>query len=136
MSISSQVELLLIEDSETDARLVMSMLALSARSPKVEWVKTGEDALDCLFHREIRPRLILLDILVPGIDGLDLLYRIKRGVETREIPVIMITAMENEKIIVSSYKLGVTAFVSKPLRHAALLEAFEAAKCQWMLGVD
>lgn len=133
MNSAKRVDVLLVEDSEVDAKLVMSMLALSPHDLKVEWVIDGAHAVDRLFNHDIVPRLILLDIMVPGVDGLELLYRIKRSIETRETPVIMITSMDDEKIVVSSYKLGVTAFVSKPLHRSALLEAFETAGCDWVM---
>ena len=132
METSIQPDILLAEDGAADGRLVLDILTHANPALKVEWVRDGDAALARLFDGGPRPRLILLDIMMPGLDGLELLYRIKSHPATRDIPVVMLTALEKEDIIVSSYKLGVAGYVAKPIRHAALLEVLEAAGCGWV----
>lgn len=132
--VPTQPDILLAEDGDADARLVRDILALANPALKVDWVRDGDAALARLHSEGLRPRLILLDVMMPGLDGLELLYRIKSHPATRDIPVVMLTALEKEDIIVSSYKLGVAGYVAKPIRHAALLEALEAAGCGWVSG--
>lgn len=128
-----QPDILLAEDGAADATLVRDILAHANPALKVEWVTNGEAALERLFTEGLRPRLILLDIMMPGLDGLEVLYRIKSHPETRDIPVVMLTSLEKEDLIVSSYKMGVAGYVTKPIRHAALLEALMAAGCGWVV---
>lgn len=125
-------DILLAEDGAADARLVQDILANANPALRVEWVTDGESVLERLFTQAMRPRLILLDIMMPGLDGLEVLYRIKSHPETRSIPVVMLTSLETENLIVSSYKMGVAGYVSKPIRHAVLLETLETAGCGWV----
>ena len=126
-------DILLAEDGAADAKLVQTILAHANPALKIEWVADGEAALERLFTQQMRPRLILLDIMMPGMDGLELLYRIKSHSGTHDIPVVMLTSLETENAIVSSYKMGVTAYVTKPIHRAALLDALAAAGCDWMI---
>ena len=129
---SPQPDSLLAEDGAADARLVQDILAHANPTLRVEWVADGETALERLFIQSMRPRLILLDIMMPGLDGLEVLYRIKSHPDTRDIPVVMLTVLEKENLIVSSYKMGVVGYVAKPVSHATLLEALATAGCGWV----
>jgi len=117
-----EVEILLVEDNPTDAELTMRALKRKNMANQLVWVKDGAEALDFIFatgaysHRnpEDLPKLILLDLRMPKVDGLEVLQKIKDEEVTRQIPVVVLTSSKEDRDIVESYKLGVNSYVSKP----------------------
>jgi CheY-like chemotaxis protein len=136
-----EVEILLVEDNETDAELTIRALKRKNLTNKLVWVKDGAEALEFLFatgsysdrSKEGLPRLILLDLRMPKIDGLEVLQRIKADDKTRKIPVVVLTSSKEDKDIVESYKLGVNSYVSKPVEFDEFTQAISTLGLYWML---
>ncbi|MCE5213490.1 MAG: response regulator [Methanobacterium sp.] len=136
-----EVEILLVEDNETDAELTIRALKRKNLTNKLVWVKDGAEALEFLFatgtysdrNREGLPRLILLDLRMPKVDGLEVLQRIKADDKTKKIPVVVLTSSKEDKDIVESYKLGVNSYVSKPVEFDEFTQAISTLGLYWML---
>lgn len=138
---TNEVEILLVEDNETDAELTIRALKRNNLANKLVWVKDGAEALDFVFatgkysQRSIEglPRLILLDLRMPKVDGLEVLQTIKADERTRKIPIVILTSSKEDKDIVESYKLGVNSYVSKPVEFDEFTEAVSTLGLYWML---
>jgi CheY-like chemotaxis protein len=135
------VEILLVEDNPDDATLALRALRKGNVTTKIEHVIDGEQALDFLFcagayaerNPENRPKLILLDLKLPKVDGLEVLQRIKADVATRTIPVVMLTSSREERDLVESYQLGVNSYVVKPVDFEQFSEAVRQLGLYWLL---
>lgn len=136
-----EIEILLVEDNPTDAELTMRALKRKNMANQVVWVKDGEEALDFIFaqgeysHRnpDDLPKLILLDLRMPKVDGLEVLQRIKAEENTRKIPVVVLTSSKEDRDIVESYELGVNSYVSKPVEFDQFIDAVSTLGFYWML---
>lgn len=134
------VDVLLVEDSATDASFVLRVLKKSQTSYKVYWVKDGAEALDFIFAQkgyaerkaEDFPKVILLDLKLPKIDGFGVLKKIKSDVKTVSIPIVMMTSSKEQKDILSSYQLGVNSYVVKPLNFSKFTEAMGKIGSYWL----
>jgi two-component system response regulator len=107
---------------------------------KVHWVRDGAEALDYLFAsgayagRDISlPKLVLLDIKMPKVDGIDVLKRLRADDRTRLIPVVVMTSSTQDKDIIESYRLGVNSYVVKPLQFGAFAETVSGVGFYWVL---
>lgn len=138
----NEVEILLVEDNETDAELTIRALKRKNLANKLVWAKDGAEALDFIFatgkysERDIEnglPRLILLDLRMPKVDGLEVLQTIKADERTKRIPVVILTSSKEDKDIVESYELGVNSYVSKPVEFDEFTEAVSTLGLYWML---
>ncbi len=137
----TEVEILLVEDNPTDAELATRALKKSNLANKLVWVKDGAEALDFLFasgaysQRTIRdhPRVILLDLRLPKVDGLEVLQRVKSDERTRTIPVVVLTSSKEDRDITESYKLGVNSYISKPVEFDAFAKAVADLGMYWLL---
>lgn len=124
-----QCPILLVEDDPRDVELTLHSLVKSRLANEVVVARDGEEAANLLFgpaERRIRPAVVLLDIKLPKITGLDLLARIRRDPETTDLPVIMLTGSNEEVDLARGRSLGVNAYVVKPLG----LKAYEEALLQ------
>jgi CheY-like chemotaxis protein len=138
---SQEVEILLVEDNATDAELTTRALKKHNLANKLVWVKDGAEALDFVFctgvyaGRNINngPKVVLLDLRLPKIDGLEVLRRIKSDERTKIIPVVVVTSSKEEKDIVESYKLGVNSYVSKPVEFESFVKAVTDLGLYWLL---
>ena len=140
MSELQQVEILLVEDNATDAELTLRSLKKHNLANSVVWVKDGAEALEFIFRSgayagrpQQNPRLILLDLKLPKVDGLEVLKRIKADERTRVIPVVMVTSSAEGRDIAESYKLGVNSYVVKPVEFEQFSETVAKAGFYWML---
>lgn len=137
----NEVEILLVEDNPADAELVIRALRKVNLANHLVHVKDGEEALDFLFARgqyagrEIKkaPRVILLDIKLPKIDGIEVLREIKAHDETKVIPTVIMTSSKEERDIIISYELGVNSFVVKPVDFNAFAKAVSELGLYWVL---
>ncbi|HYC48665.1 MAG TPA: response regulator [Burkholderiales bacterium] len=134
-----QIEILLVEDSPLDAELTITGLKRGKVANTVNWVKDGQEALDYLFREgayadreDVPPRLVLLDLKMPKIDGIEVLRRIKADERTRRIPVVVMTSSEEESDVARSYDLGVNSYVVKPMDFNALAEVTRQAGFYWL----
>lgn len=123
MTSLEDVEILLVEDNPNDVELTLRALQKQNLSNKVFVVKDGAEALDFMFatgaysQRKIdkRPRVVLLDLKLPKVDGIEVLRRIKADSRTNHVPVVMLTSSEEERDVLNSYSLGVNSYIVKPV---------------------
>jgi CheY-like chemotaxis protein len=134
-----QVEILLVEDSDLDAELTIRALKNGALANKLLRVRDGQEALDFIFRQgefegreDTIPRLVLLDLKMPRVDGMEVLKAIKANEKTRRIPVVVMTSSQEEKDIAQTYDLGVNSYVVKPVDFTALTELARQAGYYWM----
>lgn len=139
MELFEQVEILLVEDNENDAELTMRGLKKGGLANRVMWVKNGELALDYLFRRGIyaeredgSPRLVLLDLKMPGMDGIEVLKAVKADERTRRIPIVMMTSSQEETDVERSYDLGVNSYVVKPVDFTSVADVVRQAGYYWL----
>lgn len=135
------VEILLVEDNPNDLELTLHALKRYNLGNHVEVARDGAEALDFLFctgayaGRNPRngPKLILLDLKLPKVDGLQVLQRIKQDDDTRAIPVVVMTSSREERDIVDSYRLGVNSYVTKPVDFGQFVEAVRQVGMYWVV---
>jgi len=135
------VEILLVEDNPNDVELALHALKKNKVSNRIQVVRDGEEALDFIFGKdsssgglsEQRPKMVLLDLKLPKVDGLEVLRRLKGDPRTRSIPVIMLTSSGEESDIVKSYDLGVNSYIVKPVDFQQFTEAVRQLGLYWMV---
>jgi two-component system, response regulator len=129
------VEVLLIEDNNEDAELTIRVLKKHNLANNLVHLQDGEAALDFLFAEGSNnvPRLILLDLKMPKVDGIEVLRKIKNDEQRKTIPVVMLTSSKEERDIIESYKLGVNAYVVKPVEFEKFVEAVAQLGLFWLL---
>jgi two-component system response regulator len=133
--------ILLVEDNPDDAELTMRAFRKSKILNDLILVRDGVEALDYLFSTgsfsgrdpNASPELVLLDLKLPKVDGLEVLRRMRADDRTRRIPVVVLTSSGEEKDIVSSYDLGANSFVRKPVDFAQFLEAAQQLGLYWLV---
>ncbi|HEY0283821.1 MAG TPA: response regulator [Vicinamibacterales bacterium] len=134
-----QVEILLVEDSSLDAELMMRAMKNGGLANRLLWVKDGQEALDFLFRQgqyasreDSVPRLVLLDLKMPRVDGIEVLKAIKADEKTKRIPVVIMTSSQEERDVAQSYDLGVNSYVVKPVDFNSLTELARQAGYYWL----
>ena len=135
MKTPDQVEILLVEDNEDDAGLAIHALKKHNLANNLLHVNDGEEALTYLFSSEMTstPKVILLDLKMPKIDGIEVLRKIKSDESTRVIPVVVLTSSREERDILESYKLGVNAYIVKPVDFDKFTKAIAEIGFFWLL---
>lgn len=134
-------DILLVEDNPDDAQLTLRALKKNNLANNLVHVWDGEEALDYLFARgnfasrnpENLPRLVLLDLKLPKIDGLEVLKEIKSNTLTCLIPVVVLTSSKEERDIIDSYKLGVNSYIVKPVDFPGFVAAVKDLGMYWLL---
>ena len=133
------VEILLAEDNPHDAELAIRGLEKHNLANKIVWVKNGEQALDYVFRRgefegraDDGPRLILLDLKMPKVDGIEVTRMVKSDERTRHIPVVIMTSSEEEKDVADSYSCGANSYIVKPLDFTSLVEVAAQVGFYWL----
>ena len=135
------VEILLVEDNPSDAELTMHALQENNLANRIKWLHDGAEALDYLFASGAYagrdpnnvPKVILLDLKLPKVDGLEVLKRIKADPHTLAIPVVVMTSSREERDIIETYKLGVNSYVVKPVDFDQFAEAVRLLGMYWVL---
>jgi CheY-like chemotaxis protein len=135
------VEILLAEDEPSDADLCLRALRRKNVANRVVWVQDGAEALDFLFARGAyasrthagRPRLLLLDVMMPRVNGFEVLRRLRADERFATMPVVIMTSSAEERDIVKGYDLGVNSYVPKPVDFASFQQAVEEVGLYWML---
>ena len=132
------VDILLVEDNPDHVELILRALRENNLLNQVHVVTNGEEALDFLYQRgkyanAPRPGLILLDIKLPRVDGIEVLRRIKADPELRSIPTVMLTTSAGEQEIVESYSCGANSYIVKPLDFNQFVKAIKTLKLYWLV---
>ncbi|HAV61878.1 MAG TPA: two-component system response regulator [Verrucomicrobiales bacterium] len=132
--------ILLVDDSARDREMALEALDANNLANEVVSLRDGAEALDYLFRRgefadraNGQPIVVLLDLKMPKVDGLEVLRQIKSNPELRTIPVVMMTSSREEQDLVRSYELGVNAYVVKPVKFAEFIEAVKRLGGFWAL---
>ncbi len=132
--------ILLAEDSSSDVELTLAAFAEHKLANKIEVVDDGAEALDYLYCRGKfqqrttgNPALILLDLKMPKVDGLEVLHQIKQDAKLKSIPVVMLTSSREEPDLQRSYQLGVNAYVVKPVEFQSFVDAVKQIGAFWVL---
>ena len=140
MSELELVEILLVEDNSSDAELTIRALKKSNLANHLIWLKDGAEALDFLFSQGLyagrlsgQPKLIMLDLKMPKIDGIEVLRRVKGDESLKAIPIVVMTSAHEEQDIVESYKFGVNSYVVKPVDFQQFHDAVSRTGLYWML---
>jgi CheY-like chemotaxis protein len=141
MSLHDEVEILLVEDNPTDAELTIDALREGNLANHLVWVKDGAEALDFVFRRgayaqrpdDSPPKVIMLDLRLPKVDGLEVLKILRENDSTRLIPVVVLTSSQEERDVTESYGLGVNSFVSKPVEFETFAKVVAQLGLYWLL---
>jgi CheY-like chemotaxis protein len=141
MSENSAVEILIVEDTPQDLELTLRALQKAKLTNHIHVARDGAEALEFLFAegphagREIEdgPKVILLDLKLPKIDGIEVLRRIKGDPRTKTIPVAVLTSSKEQKDVVESYQLGVNSYIVKPVNFERFVEAVQDLGMYWLL---
>jgi CheY-like chemotaxis protein len=135
------IEILLVEDNERDAEMTMRALKKCNFVNKLHWVEDGVEALEFIrctgrfeSRRPANPlKLVLLDLKMPRLDGLDVLKALKADPATRSIPVVVMTSSNEERDVADSYKLGVNGYVTKPVEFEPFMQQIAHIGMFWLL---
>jgi len=141
MNDSSIIELLLVEDNPQDLELALRSLKKINLANHIEVARDGAEALDIIFcegphaGRKMAdgPRVILLDLKLPKVDGLEVLKRVKGDPRTKAIPVVVLTSSKEQRDIVESYDLGVNSYIVKPVNFDGFTEAMRDVGVYWLM---
>jgi CheY-like chemotaxis protein len=142
MTDSSETEILLVEDNPTDLELALRIFKKHRIANRIEVARDGEQALDFLFGEGVHagrgtiqiPKVILLDLKLPKIGGLEVLRRIKSDPRTRTIPIVVLTSSREEKDLLESYQLGVNSYIVKPVDFDQFSDCLRDIGMYWLLS--
>ena len=138
----AQIEVLLVEDNARDAEMTLRSLRKQNFANRVHWVKDGAEALDYMFCEgayagrdpQQPPKLVLLDLKMPKVDGIEVLRRLKADERTRRTPVVVMTSSNEERDVVDTYHLGVNSYIVKPVQFEAFLDTVSKIGLYWLLA--
>jgi CheY-like chemotaxis protein len=141
MSTNRQTSILLVEDNADDLELTLHALRSNKVANRIDVVRDGEEALDFIFSRgqfaeraqDPRPSLVLLDLKLPKLDGLEVLREIRNNPATQTIPVVILTSSREEKDLVTGYQLGVNSYIQKPVDFTQFRETVRHLGLYWLV---
>jgi len=142
MNETTSVEILLVEDNPQDMELALRALRKTNLTNRIHVARDGAEALEFIFcegefaerNMEHTPKVILLDLKLPKVDGLEVLKRIKGDPRTRTIPVVLLTSSKEQNDVVESYHLGVNSYIVKPVNSERFTEAVQQLGMYWLLA--
>jgi two-component system response regulator len=132
-----EIDILLAEDSASDAEMALRALKKSNLANRVTWVRDGVEALEFIFStgkfagRSGNPKLVLLDIKMPKVDGIEVLRQLRANDKTSMIPVVILTSSAEERDIMESYKLGVNSYIVKPVDFSQFAQVIVQVGLYW-----
>jgi len=137
----SEVEILLVEDNPYEAALTIRSLKTHNLANKLLHIDDGAEALDFIFSKgkyeankiPLKPSLILLDLKLPKVDGLEILRQLKSDDRTSMIPVVILTSSKEENDIITSYKLGINSYIVKPVNFESFTKAVAELGLYWLI---
>ena len=135
------LDILLVEDNATDAELCMRALKKHHLANNLVWVKDGAEALEFIFRagsyaaipNGVRPKVILLDLRLPKVDGIEVLRRLKADEHTREIPIAVLTSSKEDRDLKECYKLGVNSYIAKPVEFDQFADTIAKLGLYWLV---
>ena len=138
---SNEVEILLVEDNEADEELAIHALRTNNLANRIYVAHDGEEALDFLFCRaghngrgfDKPPRLVLLDLKLPKVDGLEVLRQLKSDPRTKAIPIVILTSSREERDMLNGYQLGVNSYIQKPVDFVQFREIIRQLGLYWLV---
>jgi CheY-like chemotaxis protein len=138
---SDKLEILLVEDNQDDMDLAIHSLRRENLANHIIAVRDGEEALDFLFCRgafaersfEHPPKLVLLDLKLPKVDGMEVLKQVKSDPRTKSIPVVIMTSSKEERDLVSGYNLGANSYIQKPVDFDQFRETVKSVGLYWLV---
>jgi two-component system response regulator len=133
MAVVEGVEILLVEDSADDAELTIRAIRNNKIANRIELVRDGVEAIEYLESGRPLPRLVLLDLKLPRMNGLEVLQKIRNNPKTRIIPVVVLTSSREEPDVAAAYDLGVNSYIVKPVEFEDFVKAVTNAGLYWML---
>jgi two-component system response regulator len=141
MMISGELDILLVEDNGDDMDLALHALRREKLANSIFVVRDGEEALDCLFcrgafaHRSFEhpPKLVLLDLKLPKVDGMEVLRQVKNDPRTRTIPIVILTSSKEERDLVKGYNLGANSYIQKPVDFDQFREIVKSVGLYWLV---
>ncbi len=139
--LTDKIEILLVEDDPDDVELTMHALNEEHVCNRIHVARDGEEALDFLFCRgpysgrdpDCHPKLILLDLKLPKVDGLEVLQRIKRDPRTRALPVVILTSSKQEQDMLQGYRLGGNSYIQKPVDFEQFRTTIKRLGYYWLV---
>ena len=138
MSEFEEVDILLAEDSDTDGEMTLRALRKKGIANNLTWVRDGEEALDLIYQRgnyaerpNRHPKLILLDLKMPRVDGIDVLRQLKADPNTKSIPVVVLTSSAQDRDVIDTYQLGVNSYIVKPVDFSHFVHAVSELGLYW-----
>lgn len=141
MNIEEEVEILLVEDSQSDAELAIRALKKKNLANKLIHLKNGAEALDFIFgpategeeNRLRIPKVVLLDLKMPKVNGLEVLQKIRADERTRTIPVVVLTSSKEDPDVEACYRMGVNSYIVKPVDFENFMKAVSELGLYWLL---
>lgn len=130
-------EILLVEDNPNDVELILHVFQWCNLSDQVHVAWNGEEAIEYLFSDSLsmkkKPKVVLLDLKLPKVDGIEVLRRLKREETTRKIPVVVLTSSREERDIIESYDLGVNSYIVKPVQFDEFAHVIRELGLYWQM---
>jgi CheY-like chemotaxis protein len=138
---SGELEILLVEDNQDDMDLALHALRREKLANNIVVARDGEEALDFLFCRgafaqrmfEHPPKLVLLDLKLPKVDGMEVLKQVKSDPRTKTIPVVIMTSSKEERDLVAGYNLGANSYIQKPVDFDQFRETVKSVGLYWLV---
>jgi two-component system response regulator len=141
MSENKEVEILLVEDNQDDLDMTLRSLRKANLANHIQIARDGAEALEFIFCQgahagrkiEHGPKVVLLDLKLPKIDGMEVLKRVKGDPRTKMIPIVMLTSSNEQKDVIESYHLGVNSYIVKPVNFEGFAAAVQELGMYWLL---